>query len=144
MRVQVESAEAHVGLVGGRTDAPALEFRHFATDRILLVVPPGHPWRSRRRVTLAQLAEQPLVLREPGSGSRWSLERGLAQAGKSLRDLPVALELGSNEGIKEAVQRGLGLAFLSSYAVADDLAAGRLHAVSVARICGLLVRRPGL
>jgi DNA-binding transcriptional LysR family regulator len=129
---QVEQGEAHVGLVGGRTDSAALEFRHFATDRILLVVPPGHPWRSRRRVTVAQLAEEPLVLREPGSGSRWCLERGLAQAGLSLRDLRVALELGSNEGIKEAVQRGLGLAFLSSYAVADDLAAARLYSVPVA------------
>jgi DNA-binding transcriptional LysR family regulator len=129
---QVEQGEAHVGLVGGRTSAAALEFRQFATDRILLVVPPGHPWRSRRRVSLAQLAEEPLVLREPGSGSRWCLERGLAQAGLSPRDLRVTLELGSNEGIKEAVQRGLGLAFLSSYAVADDLAAGRLHAVPVA------------
>jgi LysR family transcriptional regulator, low CO2-responsive transcriptional regulator len=129
---QVEHGEVHIGLVGGKTDNPALEFRRFATDRILLVVPAAHPWRRRRRVTLAQLAEQPLILREPGSGSRWCLERALAQVGQSLRDLRVALELGSNEGIKEAVLRGLGLAFLSSYAVADDLVAGRLHAVSIA------------
>jgi DNA-binding transcriptional LysR family regulator len=129
---QVEQSAAHVGLVGGRTDNPALDFRHFATDRIVLVVPAGHPWRGKRRVTLAQLADQSLILREPGSGSRWCLERGLAGAGQSLRDLCVALELGSNEGIKEAVLRGLGAAFLSSYAVADDLAAGRLHAVPVA------------
>ncbi len=135
---QVEQGEVHVGLVGGRTDNAALEFRHFATDRIVLVVPPGHPWRRRRRVTLAQLAEEPLLLREPGSGSRWALERGLAQAGHPLGGLNVALELGSNEGIKEAVQRGLGLAFLSSFAVADDLAAGRLHAVPVA---GLTIER---
>jgi DNA-binding transcriptional LysR family regulator len=128
---QVEQGGAHVGLVGGRTDTSALEFRHFATDRIVLVVPAGHPWRRRRRVTLGQLAEQPLILREPGSGSRWCLERGLAQAGLATRDLRVALELGSNEGIMEAVRRGLGLAFLSSYAVADDLAAGRLHVVPV-------------
>jgi DNA-binding transcriptional LysR family regulator len=131
---QVEQGEAHVGLVGGRTETPSLEFRQFATDRIVLVVPPGHPWRRRRRVTLAQLAEQPLVLREPGSGSRWCLERGLVQLGRSLSELRVALELGSNEGIKEAVQRGLGLAFLSSYAVAADLAAGRLYVVPVAEL----------
>ncbi len=135
---QVEQGEAHVGLVGGRTDNPALEFRHFATDRIVLVVPPGHPWRRKRRVSLAQLTEEPLILREPGSGTRWALERGLAQAGRSLGGLNVALELGSNEGIKEAVQRGLGLAFLSSFAVADDLAGGRLHAVPVA---GLTLER---
>ncbi len=135
---QVEQGEAHVGLVGGRTDSPRLEFRHFATDHIVLVVPAGHPWRRRRRVTLAQLAGEPLILREPGSGSRWSLERGLAQAGASPHDLRVALELGSNEGIKEAVLRGLGVAFLSSYAVAAELAAGRLFAV---RVAGLTLER---
>jgi DNA-binding transcriptional LysR family regulator len=128
---QVEHGEAHVGLVGGKTDNPDLEFRCFATDRLVLVVPTTHPWRTRRRVGLAQLAGQPLIVREPGSGSRWCLERGLALAGRSLGDLRVALELGSNEGIKEAVLRGLGLAFLSTYAVAVDVRARRLHALEV-------------
>ncbi len=129
---QVEHGEAHLGLVGGKTDNSELEFRYFASDRLVLVVPVGHPWGHRRRVTLGQLAEQPLIVRETGSGSRWCLERGLAQAGTSLRGLRVALELGSNEGIKEAVLRGLGLAFLSNYAVAGEIAAGRLHTVQVA------------
>ncbi|HKI32541.1 MAG TPA: LysR family transcriptional regulator [Gemmataceae bacterium] len=129
---QVEHGEAHLGLVGGKTDHPELEFRCFATDRLVLVVPAGHPWRRRRRVTLAALAEQPLIVREAGSGTRWCLERALAQAGQSLRDMRVALELGSNQGIKEAVLRGLGLAFLSSHAVADELRTGALRAVQVA------------
>jgi DNA-binding transcriptional LysR family regulator len=129
--LRVEQGEAHLGLVGGKSDNPDLEFRPFATDRLVLVVPEGHPWRRRRRISLAQLAEQPLIVREAGSGSRWCLERGLDQAGRSLRDLRVALELGSNEGIKEAVLRGLGLAFLSTYAVADELRTGVLRAVPV-------------
>jgi len=129
---QVEQGEAHVGLVGGKTDNADLEFRCFAHDHLVLVVPAGHPWHRRRRITLAQLAEEPLIVREAGSGTRWCLERGLALAGTSLRELRVALELGSNEGIKEAVLRGLGLAFLSTHAVAEEVAAGRLHALPVA------------
>jgi DNA-binding transcriptional LysR family regulator len=128
---QVEHGEAHVGLVGGKMDHPDLEFRPFASDRLVLVVPATHAWGRRRRVPLAQLADQPLILREPGSGSRWCLERALAHAGKSLRDLRVSLELGSNEGIKEAVLRGLGIAFLSTRAVQKELHDERLHAVQV-------------
>ncbi len=128
---QVEQGQAEVGLVGGKVDNPHLEYRCIATDRLALVVPAGHPWARRKRLLLAQLGGQPLILREAGSGSRWCLERALAQAGKSLSDLQVALELGSNEAIKEAVQRGLGAAFLSTHAVRQDVASGKLHALEV-------------
>jgi len=129
---QVEHGQAHLGLVGGKSDSPHLEFRCFACDKLVLVVPAGHPWAKRRRVPLAQLARQPLILREAGSGSRWCLERGLAKAGRSLGDLTIALELGSNEAIKEAVRRGLGLAVLSTHAVRAELQSGKLHGLQVA------------
>jgi DNA-binding transcriptional LysR family regulator len=129
---QVERGRADLGLVGGKSESPHLEFRCFACDRLVLVVPAGHAWARRKRVSLGQLAGQPLVVREPGSGSRWCLERALARAGRSLRDLNVTLELGSNEGIKEAVRRGLGLAVLSTHAVEAELRAGTLRALQVA------------
>lgn len=135
---QVERGRAHLGLVGGRRDSPHLEFRGFACDQLLLVIPPDHPWKRRRQVSLRQLGEQPLILREAGSGSRWCLEQALTRAGRSAKDLHVALELGSNEAIKEAVQRGLGLAVLSEQAVRADLRAGRLHAL---RVAGLPLER---
>ncbi len=134
----VEHGRAELGLVGGRGDSPNLEFRPFACDRLLLVVPAGHPWGRRKRVALARLLEQPLVLREAGSGSRGCLERALERAGRSVRDLRVALELGSNEAIKEAVLRGLGLAVLSEYAVRRELESGSLHGL---RVTGLPLER---
>jgi LysR family transcriptional regulator, low CO2-responsive transcriptional regulator len=135
---QVEQGEAHLGLLGGKGDSPHLEYRRLGGDELTLVVPPGHPWGRRKRVSLDELAGQPLVLREVGSGSRWCLEQGLARAGKPLTDLRVALELGSNEAIKEAVLRGLGLAFLSRLAVEKELRAGQLAAV---RVDGLRLAR---
>jgi DNA-binding transcriptional LysR family regulator len=128
---QVERGKAHLGLVGGKSNSAHLEFRPFACDRMVLVVPEGHSWRRRKRVSLTQLCGQPLVLREAGSGSRWCLEQALAKAGRSVNDLQVVLELGSNEGIKEAVLRGTGLAVLSTHAVKKELAAGKLHALQV-------------
>lgn len=133
MRViaQVERGQVSLGLVGRKTDNPDLEFRYLATDRMVLVVPPNHPWSKRKHVSLKQLCKEPLVLREAGSGLRHCFEKALTRLGKSLGDLQVALELGSNEAIKEAVLRGLGLAVLSSYAVEKELRAGQLVALKV-------------
>ncbi len=128
---QVEAGLAQLGLVGGKGDSPHLTFRGFAQDQLVLIVPHEHRWARRKRVPLAQLAREALILREPGSASRRCFEQALAGAGTSLQALRVALELGSNEAIKEAVQRGLGLAILSTHAVAREVEAGRLHALQV-------------
>jgi DNA-binding transcriptional LysR family regulator len=128
---QVEQGLVHLGLVGRKGDSPHLEYRCFACDTLVLVVPAGHAWSQRESVSLEDLGCQPLVLREAGSGSRWCLEQALSRAGKSLRDLRIAVELGSNEGIKEAVLRGMGAAVLSDQAVQKEVQAGQLHALQV-------------
>ncbi len=128
---QVEHGQVHLGLVGRKSDSPHLELRPFATDEMVLVVPPRHSWRRRKQVSLKQFCQQPLILRELGSGSRWCLEQALAQAGKSLDSCQIALELGSNEAIKEAVFRGMGAAVLSNYAVHKEVQAGQLHALKI-------------
>src|SRR5262245_2252488 len=89
---QVEHGQSHLGLVGGRTGSAHLQFRAFACDRLVLVVPRAHAWARRKRVSLTQLAGQPLIVREVGSGSRDCLERALAKIGKSLHDLQIGLE----------------------------------------------------
>ena len=127
----VEQGQAHLGLVGGKGDSPHLAYRPLASDELALIVPAAHPWGRRRRVPLAQLLHAGLILREPGSGSRRCFEQALAGAGHSPHDLQVVLELGSNEAIKEAVLRGLGLAVLSTHAVQKEIAAGQLHALQV-------------
>jgi DNA-binding transcriptional LysR family regulator len=70
----------------------------------------------------------------PAPGPSACLEQALAKAGKSLRDLRVALELGSNEAIKEAVGRGLGVAVLSSRVVEKEVQAGQLRTLRIARL----------
>jgi DNA-binding transcriptional LysR family regulator len=128
---QVERGEVSLGLVGRKTDNPHLKFRYLASDRMVLVLPPGHALGRRKKVSVRQLARHPLVLREVGSGLRHCFEKSLDKAGLSLADLRVALELGSNEAIKEAVLRGVGVAVLSTYAVQKEIRAGQLHALTV-------------
>lgn len=128
---QVERGEVSVGLVGRKADNPHLEFRFLASDRMILVVQPSNAFAKKKKVTVGQLAAQPIILREAGSGLRHCFEKSLERAGRALTDLRVALELGSNEAIKRAVLRGVGLAVLSRYAVQEELASGRLKAVVV-------------
>ena len=68
---------------------------------------------------------------KPAPARRSCLEQALTQAGKSLHDLRVSLELGSNESIKEAVLRGMGVAILSSRTVEKEVAAGKLHSLQI-------------
>jgi DNA-binding transcriptional LysR family regulator len=136
---QVEAGQAHLGLVGGKAESSHLEYRCFACDTLVLVVPADHPWARRQQVSLEQLCGEPLIVREPGSGSRWCLEQALARAGKSASDLRVALELGCNEGIKAAVLRGMGLAVLSARAVEKESRGG--GALRALRVSGLPLKR---
>src|SRR5581483_3712827 len=105
---QVERGDVSVGLVGRKIRKPNLEFRYFASDRMVLVVPPGHALGQRKKVSVKHLTGHPIVLRESGSGLRDCFENSLERAGRSLDELSVVLELGSNEGIKAAVMRGVG------------------------------------
>ena len=82
-------------------------------------------------MSVKQLCGHPLILREVGSGLRHCFEESLERAGISPSELRVALELGSNEAIKRAVLRGVGVAVLSIYAVQEELRAGRLIALKV-------------
>jgi DNA-binding transcriptional LysR family regulator len=128
---QVEHGQADLGLVGKKGDSPHLEQRCFAFDRLALIVPTGHPLARQASVTREQLCGLPLIVREAGSGSRWCLEHALAQAGHSPGELRVVLELGSNEAIKEAVLRGLGLAVLSTHTVEREAEGGPLRTLLV-------------
>lgn len=125
----VLAGEVDLGFVEG-PDAPAgLHAETVATDRLAVVVAPGHPWSKRRRgVTPAELAATPLVSREAGSGTRRAFEEALAP----LTAAAPLLELSSTTAIKHAVAAGSGAAVLSSLAVIAELAAGTLVAVPTA------------
>jgi DNA-binding transcriptional LysR family regulator len=131
----VEKGRATLGLIGQRAEKPGLETRSIGHDSLVLLVPSGHPWATRRSVSIAALAQVPLIIRESGSGSRRALEKSLEHAGRSLTELNLSLELGSNAAITDAVKRGLGIAFLSRLCVKRELASKELRAVSVRGLC---------
>lgn len=125
---QVLNNELDLAVVGPALKDPDLAILPFLADELVVVAPAGHPLAGRRNVSLKDVADQPFVMREAASGSRWSLEK---EARKSGVKLTVAMELGSNGAIKHAVESGLGLAVLSRYACALELSSGRLVELDV-------------
>ena len=99
----------------------------------MVIVPPDHKWARRSRVVSAsELAQTPLVTRELGSGTRDSLTAALHQAlGDEMQQRPPVLELSSGAAVRAAVLAGAGPAVMSRLAVADDLAVGRLRAITI-------------
>ncbi len=128
----VLQGEADLGFVEGPRVPTGLDGRVVARDRLLVVVPTGHPW-SRRRSPLAagELAATRLVHREPTSGTRTALETALVGHGPLAVPL---LELSSTTAVRSAVLAGAGPAVLSSLAVQDDLKHRRLAQVAVAGV----------
>jgi DNA-binding transcriptional LysR family regulator len=100
----------------------------FLDNELVVIGCPQHPWATRHRIALRELAETPLLVREPGSGTRKALERLLDRVGLSLN---IAMELGSNSTIKQAVSHGLGLAVISRRVIELELSAERLVVLDV-------------
>jgi DNA-binding transcriptional LysR family regulator len=132
----VRSHELDLAVVGGHGLAPGEEcLAAGLVDELVLVVGRRHPWARSREVAPARLAEERLLVREEGSATRQVAERTLERAGVTWE---VGMELNHTEAIKQAVMAGLGVAFVSVYAVRDEVASGRLVSL---RLRGLRIRR---
>ena len=122
----VLNGDAEIGLVEGVVDAPALTQVQVGSDRLAVVVTPDHPWAFAKRLSAGDLIESSWVLREPGSGTRSSLEAALREAGVNPADLPVAMTLPANEAVLAAAEAGAGATALSESVARASVAAGRL------------------
>lgn len=101
----------------------------FLDNPLVVLAPAKHPLTGKKRIPLARLAEEPFLLREPGSGTRKALERLFADHGLAIK---VRMELGSNEAIKQAIVGGLGVSVLSRHTLALDAPMGQLAILDVA------------
>jgi len=114
-----------VAVVADVAGEPRLVTLPLRRDRLVAFVPRGHPWAKRRSARPAELAGQRLVLREPGSTTRHAFEAAMAQAGVAIGEI---LEIGSREGVREAVAAGLGVGIVSDFEFGND---PRLHPLDI-------------
>jgi molybdate transport repressor ModE-like protein len=119
-----------LALVGAQAGADSrIELEPFIADEIVGVAKPGLLPSTRGRVAAAALSEVMLLARERGSSTQALADEELAVAGVESAG---RWELGSSEAVKRAARAGLGVAFLSRYAVAEEVAAGQLESFRLA------------
>ena len=93
----------------------------FARHPMGFVASPGHPLMKKKNVSLADVVQANLMVRERGSGTRTAVEKLFKEGGHALN---FGSEVSSNEAIKRMVSAGLGLGFLSVHACALEFEAG--------------------
>jgi len=125
----VRGGTAEIGFVEGALDGSELEDLTVATDQLVLVVGPDHPWAKAPPAAASLAGAGDWVLREAGSGTRSAFEAWLREAGQDPAALDIALELPSNEAVRAAVEAGMGATVISASVAAPSIEAGLLHHV---------------
>jgi LysR family transcriptional regulator, low CO2-responsive transcriptional regulator len=132
---QLQSYSIDLGIMGQPPEGLHLEGTAFAPNPLVAIAAPSHALSLRRELRPGDLADQPFIVREPGSGTRSAMDRYFADHEVKVRQV---MEADSNETIKQAVMAGIGLGFLSLQTVRPELAAGR---IAVLDVFGLPLRR---
>ncbi|MFC2967072.1 LysR family transcriptional regulator [Acidimangrovimonas pyrenivorans] len=100
----------------------------FLENVIVFVARPDHPLAGRKAIPLARIAEENVIRREPGSGTRQAVEKLCRSVRVSLE---THMEFDDSEAIKQGVISGLGIAYLSLHSLRLELAAGELAVLDV-------------
>jgi len=101
-------------------------------DELLLAVPVGHKWAKKKEVAIEDLATEPFILRESGSGTLKIIADYFRKHGSNVEDsLYVVARLGTSTAVKEGIKAGLGVSILSSKAIDTELKTGVIKALKV-------------
>jgi DNA-binding transcriptional LysR family regulator len=119
-----------LGLVEGPVLRRGIKVEPFLADDIVLAVPAQHEWAGQI-IPKDQLTKEPQIFREEGSGTRRVVEAALRRSKIPLKKLHIAMELDSTEAIKEVIEAGLGVGFVSARAIQKELKLGTLREGSV-------------
>lgn len=135
----LEAKKIELGFIEGPARSREVRTEPFLLDEMMLIVPAGHEWAERQSIPRADLSRMSLVMREHGSGSRHVIENALESHGIRRASLRIAMELDSTEAIKSAVEAGLGVGFVSRWALAKDARLGT--AFKTVDVAGLRIKR---
>ena len=120
-----------LGLIEGHCHHPELVVEPWIEDELVVFCAPSHPLADQGAATLAELSAEYWIVREPGSGTRETLDRALGQHQSALK---VRLELEHTEAIKRAVEFGLGIGCISRLALREAFRRGSLVAIATPQL----------
>jgi DNA-binding transcriptional LysR family regulator len=120
----VEEGRAHMGVTGAQIKGARATFEQLGSDDIVMICHPDHHLATAKNLTVGEVAREPFIMREVGSGTRIVVEEVLRSAGVDPGDLEVVTELGTNEAIVNAVEGGMGVGAVSTWVVDKALELG--------------------
>ena len=129
---QLRAGRFALGFTGAKEEAQDVVFSPFFTDRMVLITPntPRYQRLLKEKMPVpALLAQEPLLLRETGSGSQKCADAFLEDVGLSSSALHIAARLNDQQSIRNLVAAGLGISIISGKAAQDDCERGRLLSV---------------
>ena len=130
----IASHRADVGLAGAKIDKGNCTYVPIYQDELVAITPAFEKYRAKGADAVAGwLKEEPVILREEGSGTRQEARKILQQMGIDMNELNVAAIMENQETIKRSVENGMGISILSDLAVRD---AGRLLAFPLGKTGG--------
>jgi len=138
---QLLKQEIHIGFVEAPVSNPEIQSYPFLEDELVVIssTQNQHPLLASKGVlTPHDLFSLPLILREPGSGTRQVINESLRKIDLNPEELNVVLELGNTESVKAAVESGIGFSILSRFAIRKEL---QLKTLQILKIKGIHLRR---
>lgn len=120
-----------IALVEGEVKKQKLIVEKLIPDEMVLIMHPLHPWARKSNVSIFDVAKEPFIFREEGSGTRQMIEKYLIKHGISPQSIKVVFIMGSTESIKSAVEEGLGVSIVSKWAAKKEIRYGTLKTASL-------------
>jgi LysR family transcriptional regulator, low CO2-responsive transcriptional regulator len=125
---QLVANEVDLAIMGRSPQALDTLAEPFAQNPHVIIAEPGHPLAGQRRIPIDRVAKETFIVREPGSGTRLAMQQFFEERRLTFR---VAMEMASNETIKQAVMAGMGVSFISRHTIDLELQTQRLVVLDV-------------
>ncbi len=127
----VENNTLDLGVVESSVTNKNLAVEICKRDYLVAIVPPKHPLAEKKVLPFSDLLEYPFICREEGSGTREVIGEYLNRLSNCQADLKIAMELGSPEAVKGAVEAGMGVSVVSRATIQKELRLGTLVALDL-------------
>ncbi|MGC4018293.1 MAG: selenium metabolism-associated LysR family transcriptional regulator [Muricomes sp.] len=138
---QVINYNVDIGFTGTVLEKKHCQYIPFYQDDLIIITPNSEKFRKLKEIEKEQgeeqndnktwIQEEPVILREEGSGTRREAERLLKSMGISVEDLNVVASMENQETIKRSVSRGIGISIISRLAAEEELKEGKVLAFSL-------------
>ena len=127
----VENNTIDLGVVEAPVSNKNLVVDKCRSDRLVAIVPPGHALASRDTISMEELLDHPFICREEGSGTREVISEYICKTDECRQTMQIAMELGSPEAVKGAVEASMGISVVSNATIQKELRLGTLVAVQI-------------